>query len=70
MAMLVSHISRFVVGIEAHSGVGDMKKSFYWSRRGIVIGETAEIVNGVLIYKCRTTLEGKKDIHILAVMWT
>jgi serine acetyltransferase len=29
MAMLVSHISRFVVGIEAHSGVGDMKKSFY-----------------------------------------
>jgi serine O-acetyltransferase len=64
MARFVSHISRFVTGIEIHPGTVIGRRVFIDHGMGVVIGETAEIGNDVLIYKGvllgRTTLEKKK----------
>jgi serine O-acetyltransferase len=64
MARFVSHISRFVTGIEIHPGAVIGRRIFIDHGMGVVIGETAEIGNDVLIYKGvllgGTTLEKKK----------
>jgi serine O-acetyltransferase len=63
-ARVVSHISRFVTGIEIHPGAKIGRRVFIDHGMGVVIGETAEIGNDVLIYKGvllgGTTLEKKK----------
>jgi serine O-acetyltransferase len=50
-ARFVSHISRFITGIEIHPGATIGRRVFIDCGMGVVIGETAEIGNDVLIYK-------------------
>lgn len=54
---LISYISRFLAGIEIHPGTKIGRRAFTDHRRGVVIGETPEIGDDVLIYQ-RVTLGG------------
>ncbi|MCL2389027.1 MAG: serine O-acetyltransferase [Elusimicrobia bacterium] len=47
----ISHIARFLTGIEIHPGATIGKNLFIDHGMGVVIGETAIVGNGVLIYK-------------------
>jgi len=49
-ARLVSHISRFLTGIEIHPGAMIGRRVVIDHGMGVVIGETAEVGNDVLIY--------------------
>ncbi len=64
LARLLSHISRSCTGIEIHPGAKIGRRFFIDHGSGVVIGETAEIGNDVLIYQGvvlgGTTLEKKK----------
>ena len=51
LARLVSHISRFLTGIEIHPGARIGKRLFIDHGAGVVIGETAEIGDDVLLYQ-------------------
>ena len=46
-----SHLSRFLTGIEIHPGARIGRRVFIDHGMGVVIGETTEIGNDVLIYK-------------------
>ncbi len=48
---LISHISRFFTGIEIHPGARIGKKFFIDHGMGVVIGETTEIGDNVLLYQ-------------------
>ena len=48
---LISHIARFLTGIEIHPGASIGDNFFIDHGSGVVIGETAEIGNNVLIYQ-------------------
>jgi len=50
-ARLLSHISRFLTGIEIHPGATIGRSFFIDHGSGVVIGETAEIGDDVLIYQ-------------------
>jgi serine O-acetyltransferase len=60
----LSHISRFLTGIEIHPGARIGRRFFIDHGAGVVIGETAEIGDDVLMYQGvvlgGTTLEKKK----------
>ncbi len=64
LARLLSHTGRFLTGIEIHPGANIGGRFFIDHGSGVVIGETAEIGNDVLIYQGvvlgGTTLEKKK----------
>ncbi len=64
LARLLSHIGRFLTGIEIHPGATIGRRLFIDHGSGVVIGETAEIGDDVLIYQGvvlgGTTLERKK----------
>jgi serine O-acetyltransferase len=64
LARLTSHISRFVTNIEIHPGATIGRRFFIDHGSGVVIGETSEIGDDVLIYQGvvlgGTTLEKKK----------
>ncbi|HUT69536.1 MAG TPA: serine O-acetyltransferase [Desulfatiglandales bacterium] len=64
VARLVSHIGRSLCGIEIHPGAKIGRRFFIDHGMGVVIGETAEIDNDVLLYQGvvlgGTTLEKKK----------
>lgn len=64
LARLLSHISRFLTGIEIHPGAKIGRRFFIDHGSGVVIGETSEIGNDVLLYQGvvlgGTTLEKKK----------
>lgn len=64
LARLVSHITRFITSIEIHPGAKIGRRFFIDHGAGVVIGETAEIGDDVLIYQGvvlgGTTLEKKK----------
>ena len=64
LARYVSHIGRFLTGIEIHPNAAIGKRFFIDHGAGVVIGETAEIGDDVLIYQGvvlgGTTLEKKK----------
>ncbi len=64
LARLLSHISRFLTGIEIHPGARIGKRFFIDHGSGVVIGETSEIGDDVLLYQGvvlgGTTLEKKK----------
>jgi len=60
----ISHLCRFLTGIEIHPGARIGRRVFIDHGMGVVIGETTEIGNDVLIYKGvvlgGTSLEKKK----------
>ncbi len=64
LARFLSHISRFLTGIEIHPGARIGRRFFIDHGAGVVIGETAEIGDDVLLYQGvvlgGTTLEKKK----------
>ena len=64
LARFLSHITRAVTGIEIHPGAKIGRRFFIDHGMGVVIGETAEIGNDVLIYQGvvlgGTSLEKKK----------
>ena len=64
LGRFISHISRFMTGIEIHPGAKIGKRFFIDHGMGVVIGETAEIGDDVLMYKGvvlgGTRLEKKK----------
>jgi serine O-acetyltransferase len=51
LARLVSHMNRFLSGIEIHPGARIGRRLFIDHGAGVVIGETAEIGDDVLIYQ-------------------
>ncbi len=51
MARLVSHIARLLTGIEIHPGATIGRRLFIDHGMGVVIGETAEIGDDVLLYQ-------------------
>lgn len=51
LARFVSHLARFLTGIEIHPGATVGRRFFIDHGMGIVIGETAEVGDDVLIYK-------------------
>ncbi|MDD5093708.1 MAG: serine O-acetyltransferase [Dehalococcoidia bacterium] len=66
LARLLSHGSRFLTGIEIHPGAQIGKRFFIDHGSGVVIGETAEIGDDVLIYQgvvLGGTSLGKKKRH-------
>ncbi len=50
LGRFVSHLSRFLTGIEIHPGARIGRRVFFDHGMGIVIGETAEIGDGCTIY--------------------
>jgi len=64
LARFLSHISRFLTGIEIHPGAKIGRRFFIDHGAGVVIGETAEIGDDVLMYQGAvlggTTLKKKK----------
>ena len=50
LARAVSHTSRFITGIEIHPGAKIGRRLFIDHGMGVVIGETAEVGDDVLIY--------------------
>ena len=51
LARFTSHISRFLTGIEIHPGAKIGRRFFIDHGAGVVIGETSEIGNDVLMYQ-------------------
>jgi len=51
IARLLSHINRFLTGIEIHPGAKIGRRFFIDHGAGVVIGETAEIGDDVLMYQ-------------------
>lgn len=51
LGRLLSHLSRFLTGIEIHPAASIGHRLFIDHGMGVVIGETSEIGNDVLIYK-------------------
>lgn len=51
LARFTSHINRFFTGIEIHPGANIGRRFFIDHGAGVVIGETTEIGNDVLIYQ-------------------
>ncbi len=64
LARCVSHVSRFLTGIEIHPGAKIGRRFFIDHGIGVVIGETAEVGDDVLMYQGAvlggTTLDKKK----------
>jgi serine O-acetyltransferase len=50
LARFVAHVSRFLTGIEIHPGARIGRRFFIDHGMGVVIGETAEIGDGVTLY--------------------
>ena len=51
LARLLSHFGRFLTGIEVHPGAKIGRRFFIDHGSGVVIGETAEIADDVLMYQ-------------------
>lgn len=64
LARLLSHLNRFLTGVEIHPGAQIGRRFFLDHGMGVVIGETAEIGDDVLMYQGvvlgGTSLEKKK----------
>jgi serine O-acetyltransferase len=62
LARFVNHVSRFLTGIDIHPGAKIGANMFIDHGLGVVIGETAEIGDGVTIYQ-NVTLGGTDPIN-------
>jgi serine O-acetyltransferase len=62
VARLLSNISRFITGIDIHPGAKIGKRFFIDHGMGVVIGETTEIGDDVLLYQ-GVTLGGTSSKH-------
>ncbi|MFH1957177.1 MAG: serine O-acetyltransferase [bacterium] len=65
-ARIISHVSRHLTGIEIHPGAQIGRRFFIDHGMGVVIGETAEIGNDVLLYQgvvLGGTSQAKKKRH-------
>ena len=51
LARMISHIGRFITGIEIHPGATIGRRFFIDHGSGVVIGETAEVGDDVLMYQ-------------------
>jgi len=51
LARYISHVSRFLTGIEIHPGAKIGRRFFIDHGSGVVIGETAEVGDDVLMYQ-------------------
>ncbi|MCF7907540.1 MAG: serine O-acetyltransferase [Candidatus Omnitrophica bacterium] len=51
LARLLSHMARFLTGIEIHPGAKIGRRFFIDHGMGVVVGETSEIGNDVLLYQ-------------------
>ncbi len=51
IARIISHLNRFLTGIEIHPGAKIGRRVFIDHGMGVVIGETAEVGDDVLIYQ-------------------
>ena len=51
LARLLSHVSRFLTGVEIHPGARIGRRFFVDHGSGVVIGETAEVGDDVLMYQ-------------------
>ncbi len=69
MARFLSHVSRFLTSIEIHPGAKIGRRFFIDHGAGVVIGETAEVGDDVLMYQGvvlgGTTLEKKRRHPII-----
>jgi len=54
LGRFVSHIARFLTGIEIHPGAKIGERVFFDHAMGVVVGETAEIGDGCTIYQAVT----------------
>ena len=63
LARFVSHVSRFLTGIEIHPGAKIGRRFFVDHGMGVVIGETAEIGDDVTLYQ-GVTLGGTSTARI------
>ena len=62
IARLISHVARLLTGIEIHPGAKIGRRFFIDHGLGVVIGETAEIGDDVLLYQ-GVTLGGTGNVH-------
>jgi serine O-acetyltransferase len=73
-ARLLSHLNRFLTGIEIHPGAKIGRRCFIDHGMGVVIGETAEIGDDVTIYQGVTlggvSLDKRKRHPTIAVSYT
>ena len=73
LARIISQFNRFLTGIEIHPAAKIGRRFFIDHGAGVVIGETAEIGDDVLLYQGvvlgGTTLEKKKRHPTLAITW-
>jgi serine O-acetyltransferase len=71
-ARLISHFARFLTNIEIHPGAVIGRRFFIDHGAGVVIGETSEIGDDVLMYHGvllgGVTLQKKKSTRPLATM--
>lgn len=51
LGRFISHVARFLTGIEIHPGAKIGKRVFFDHAMGVVVGETAEIGDGCTIYQ-------------------
>ncbi|MEI8326955.1 MAG: serine O-acetyltransferase EpsC, partial [Betaproteobacteria bacterium] len=51
LGRFISHLSRFLTGIEIHPGARIGERVFFDHAMGVVVGETAEIGDGCTIYQ-------------------
>ena len=51
LGRFISHIARFLTGIEIHPGARIGERVFFDHAMGVVVGETAEIGDGCTIYQ-------------------
>jgi len=69
IARIISHISRFLTGIEIHPGAKIGRRFFIDHGMSVVIGETTEIGDDVLLYQGvvlgGTSLEKKKQLFLV-----
>ena len=65
MARWVSHVARFVTGIEIHPGAKIGRRVFIDHGMGVVVGETAEIGDDCTIYQ-GVTLGGTEEAGVAA----
>ena len=73
LARLTSHVARWLTGVEIHPGASIGRRVFIDHGMGVVIGETAEVGDDVLIYKVWFSAgclwRRPSDIRRLAMAW-